>query len=136
MSPDQHFAGIDLLGTQAFPAQQRYITAELATSVGLTTQDPAERITAAGRFHDDKEDAARTLAEGWGEPGHIGLQTIRVRTATEEIPEPWARLSLTMGDVYLWELTAYGRWAVLGVADLDPDDEIQLLLVVTDVDPP
>ncbi|WP_037672537.1 hypothetical protein [Streptomyces griseus] len=136
MSPDQHLAGIDLLGTQAFPAQQRYITAELATSTGLVAKDPAERITAAERFHDDKEDAAHVLTESWGEPERIGLQTIRLRTATEEIPEPWARLSLTMGDVYLWELTEHGRWAALGVADLDPDDEIQLLLVVTDTDPP
>ncbi|MDX3313420.1 hypothetical protein ACWGH3_20505 [Streptomyces sp. NPDC054884] len=29
-----------------------------------------------------------------------------------------------------------GRWAALGVADLDPDDEIQLLLVVTETGPP
>ena len=136
MSPDQRLAGIDLLGTQAFPAQQRYVTAELATSVGLTAKDPAERITETERFHDEREDAARILADGWGEPEHIGLQTIRLRTATEDIPEPWARLSLTMGDAYLWELTEHGRWAVLGVADADPDDEIQLLLVVTDTAPP
>ena len=60
----------------------------------------------------------------------------RLRTGAEEIPEPWAGLSLRVGDVYLWRIEEEGRWAALGVADLDPDDEIQLLLVVTETDPP
>jgi hypothetical protein len=56
--------------------------------------------------------------------------------AEEEIPEPWAQLSHLVRDVYLWKVQEHGRWVALGVADRDAADEIQLLLVVTETDPP
>ncbi|WP_133915258.1 hypothetical protein [Streptomyces sp. NBC_00582] len=111
-------------------------TAALATSHGLGAADAAVRVAEAERFHEDKEDLAGELAQRWGEPHHIGMQTVRLRTATEEIPAPWAELSLRVADVYLWQLAEDGRWVALGVADLDPDDEIELLVVVTETDPP
>lgn len=111
-------------------------TAALATSHGFAVADAAVRLAEAERFHEEKEDLARKLTRRWGDPHHIGLQTVRLRTGTEEIPEPWAELSLRVGDVYLWQAGEHGRWVALGVADLDPGDEIQLLLVVTETAPP
>ncbi|MFJ8111431.1 hypothetical protein [Streptomyces sp. NPDC096132] len=111
-------------------------TAALATSHGLRAADAAVRVAEAERFHEDKEDMVGKLTRRWGEPEHIGLQTVRLRTASEEIPEPWAELSLRVGSVYLWKVAEHGRWVALGVADQDPDDEMELLLVVTETDPP
>ncbi|MDX2681842.1 MULTISPECIES: hypothetical protein [Streptomyces] len=110
--------------------------AALATSHGLVAADAAVRVEAVERFHEDKEDLAGELTRRWGEPRHIGLQTIRLRTEREDIPEPWSELSLRAGHAYLWQVTEQGRWVALGVADLDPDDEIELLLVVTETAPP
>ncbi|MCX5264395.1 hypothetical protein [Streptomyces sp. NBC_00199] len=111
-------------------------TAALATSHGLVAADAAVRLAEAERFRAEREILAGRLTRRWGVPYHVGLQTVRLRTGAEEMPEPWAGLSLRVGDVYLWRIEAEGRWAALGVADLDPDDEIQLLLVVTETDPP
>ena len=87
--------------------------------------DPALRVAEVERFHNEREALAGRLTERWGEPYRLGLQTIRLRTAHEEMPEPWARLSILVGDVHLWELPEHGRWAALGVADLDQDDEVR-----------
>ncbi|MEU1179067.1 hypothetical protein ABZ464_15720 [Streptomyces sp. NPDC005820] len=111
-------------------------TAALATSHGLGAADAAVRVAEAERIHEERDDLAGKLTRRWGAPEHIGLQTVRLRTASEQIPAPWAELSLRVGDVYLWQVAEHGRWVALGVADLDPDDEIELLLVVTETDPP
>ncbi|MET7651695.1 hypothetical protein [Streptomyces sp. NPDC005486] len=111
-------------------------TTALVTSHGLVVADAAVRLAQVERFHERKEDLAGELTQRWGDPDHVGLQTVRLRTETEEIPEPWAGLSLRVGEVYLWQAEEHGRWVALGVADLDPYAEIQLLLVVTDTDPP
>ncbi|MGW1272084.1 hypothetical protein [Streptomyces sp. NPDC002491] len=111
-------------------------TAALATSHGLVAADAAVRLAEAERFRAEGEILAGRLTRRWGPPYCIGLQTVRLRTAAEEIPEPWAGLSLRVGEICLWRIEEEGRWAALGVADLDPDDEIQLLLVVTETDPP
>ncbi|MFD9432292.1 hypothetical protein [Streptomyces sp. NPDC060002] len=111
-------------------------TTALVTSHGLAVTDAAVRLAEVERFHEEKEHLAGKLTGRWGDPYHVGLQTVRLRTGTEEIPEPWAELSLRVADVYLWRAEEQGRWVALGVADLDPCDEIRLLLVVTGTDPP
>ncbi|MEU5770671.1 hypothetical protein ABZ782_32635 [Streptomyces asoensis] len=145
-------------------------TTALVTSHGLRTADAAVRLAEVERFHGQREELAGRLTRRWGAPYHWGLQTVRLRTGTEEIPEPWAGLSLRADDVYLWRtdrvpraaeratpsdrrppadqgppaerapgtdpVGEYGRWVALGVADRDPYDEVRLLLVVTDTDPP
>lgn len=68
-----------------------------------------------------------------GEPFEHGLQGIRLRTEEGEIPEPWAGFGTAVAHACVWEPSADGRWAAAGVADLDPSDEIRLLLVVTEV---
>ncbi|MEV6117320.1 hypothetical protein AB0L59_33760 [Streptomyces sp. NPDC052109] len=146
MGIETYLVVTDLLCSREFPAEDGrsdlgiagpgYHTAELATSRGTRVADASMREEVMERFHEEREALAGTLTEWWGEPSHMGLQTIRLRTATEEIPEPWARLSHLMGDVYVWEARQCGRWIVLGVADRDPTDEIQLLLTATETDPP
>lgn len=143
---EKYLALADVLSSRGFPAQDStsdvgeggpgFHLAPLAASHGLRVADPALRLAEVERFRDDMEALAGKLTERWGEPYRVGLQTVRLRTAHEEIPEPWARLSLLVGDVHLWELPEQGRWAALGVADLDQDDEVRLLLLVTDTDPP
>lgn len=66
------------------------------------------RLAEAERFH-EKEDLAGKLTERRGEPHHVGPQTVRLRTGTEDVPEPWAQLSLRVGDVCLWQMAEHGR---------------------------
>ena len=64
------------------------------------------------------------------------MVTLRERIARgEEIPEPWAMLSVLVDELELWQPDGRGRWVAVGVADRDESDEIRLLAVVTDVDP-
>ncbi|MDR6979485.1 hypothetical protein J2X68_006221 [Streptomyces sp. 3330] len=111
-------------------------TTALVTSYGLAVADAAVRRAEGERFFEEKEHLAGKLTVRWGAPYRVGLQTVRLRTGAEEIPEPWAELSLRVGEMCLWRAEEHGRWVALGVADLDPYDEIQLLLVVTETDPP
>ncbi|MET9502828.1 hypothetical protein ABZY42_14035 [Streptomyces sp. NPDC006622] len=146
MDTEKYLALADVLSSRELPAEDDgsdageggpgFLLAPLAVSHGLRQADPALRVAQVERFHDDKEVLAGRLTERWGEPYRVGLQTIRLRTAHEEIPEPWAGFSLLVEDAYLWELPGHGRWAVLGVADIDSGDEIRLLLLVTETDPP
>ncbi|MCF4137311.1 hypothetical protein L1856_11780 [Streptomyces sp. Tue 6430] len=143
---EKYLALADVLSSRGFPAEDStsdvgeggpgFHLAPLAASHGLRVADPALRVAEAERFHDDREALAGKLTGRWGEPSRVGLRTIRLRTAHEEIPEPWARLSLLVRDVRLWELPEHGRWAALGVADVDQDDEVRLLLLVTETAPP
>jgi hypothetical protein len=146
MDLEKCLAVTDAVCARDFPAEHSrsdtgeagpgYRVATLATSHGLRVADASVRGAVVERFHDDKEVLAGKLTERWGEPYHIGLQTIRLRTATEETPEPWSWLSFLVGDVFLWQAPEHGRWTALGVADVDQRDEVRLLLVVTDIDPP
>ncbi|MFR9797810.1 hypothetical protein ACL02U_18185 [Streptomyces sp. MS06] len=111
-------------------------TAALATSHGLRTADAVAREAEWERLDERREALAAELTEHWGEPFHLGLQTLLLRTAAEEVPEPWARLSHLVGDAYVWQAPECGCWIVLGVADRDPADEIRLLLTVTATGPP
>ncbi|CAM5641644.1 hypothetical protein SALBM135S_06415 [Streptomyces alboniger] len=52
----------------------------------------------------------------------------------EDIPEPWAQLSSSVPDLHLWRVDS--RWIALGVAQWDKELPFQLLVVVTETDPP
>jgi len=142
----QYLTTINLLCSRAFPAKHGragvvregpgFYIVELETSHGLRAGDASERAPAVERFRELMDAIGDGLTESWGPSGHLGLQTVQLRTAVEQIPEPWAHLSQRVGDIYLWEVRENGRWVALGVADRDPTDEIQLLAVVTETDPP
>lgn len=148
MDNAQHLAVIDQLCARAFPAQRGrtdvgtagpgYFIAELMTSHGLREGDPGERAPTVADFHAVKDRVARELDERRGaHPPSLGMQGLRVRAGRgEDIPEPWGTVSVRVDELDLWDPDTSGRWIALGVADRDAHDEIQLLAVVTEIDPP
>ncbi|MEV0978997.1 hypothetical protein [Streptomyces sp. NPDC049915] len=148
MDSAQHLAVIDRLRCRVFPGQRGrtdvgaagpgYFIAELMTSHGLREGDPAERAPTAADFHALKDRVARELDRRDGaHPLPLGMQGLRVRAARgEEIPEPWATVSVRVDELDLWDPDETGRWVALAVADRDAHDEIQLIAVVTEIDPP
>ncbi|MBQ1001197.1 MULTISPECIES: hypothetical protein [Streptomyces] len=75
--------------------------------------------------------------ERWGEGSRWGSVTLLERGARgEEIPEPWAELGTRADDLRAWRAPGSGRWISLAVADRDPEAAPELLLMVTDTDPP
>ncbi|GDY72354.1 hypothetical protein SAV31267_018390 [Streptomyces avermitilis] len=113
-----------------------YHIAELGTSDGYGAEDCWDRAETAEECYERGEEVRDQLTGRWGPSDHIGLQTVQLRTETEDIPEPWVHLSARVGDIHLWRTEGNGRWIALGVADRDEADEIRLLVVVTEIDPP
>ncbi|MCK1818938.1 hypothetical protein MTQ10_04785 [Streptomyces sp. XM83C] len=145
MGIEQHLVIAGRLCSRGLPAEDGgpdgmsgpgHRTAELASSHGLNTTDALTRARWQKRLHEDAEALAALLSARWGEPYHLGLQTTLLRTESEEIPQPWARLSHLAAHAWLWECREHGHWLVLAVADRDPADEIRLLLTATETDPP
>ncbi|MFC3578163.1 hypothetical protein ACFOZ0_33890 [Streptomyces yaanensis] len=147
MTIEQHLATIDLLCARDFPEQRGgsdvgfggpgFHVAELATSVGLRSGDGAARERTAEDFDAWKESIARRLDDRWGPGQRSGLLAVSVRGERgEEIPEPWAMLSDLVHELCVWQAEVTGRWVALGVAERDETDEIRLIAVVTDTDPP
>ncbi len=98
--------------------------------------DPAGWAVAVERLEKDRDALYAALAARWGEVDPWNLRTVLLRTAREEIPEPWAWLSARAGVAWLWEVRGTGRWVAVAVADRDPADVTQLLAVVTETVPP
>ncbi|BAC74786.1 hypothetical protein AQJ43_19385 [Streptomyces avermitilis] len=146
MTIEQCLATIDLLCARPFPAEHGrtdvgsggpgYHIAELGTSDGYGAEDCWDRAETAEECYERGEEVRDQLTGRWGPSDHIGLQTVQLRTETEDIPEPWVHLSARVGDIHLWRTEGNGRWIALGVADRDEADEIRLLVVVTEIDPP
>ncbi|GHD86530.1 hypothetical protein [Streptomyces naganishii] len=144
----EYLAVIDRLRAREFPAERgrsdlvvggpRYFLAELEASHGLRLDCAERRAGAADDFHALKEALSQALDARMGERQEPwGMLTLRVRRARgEAIPEPWSDLSLRTDELNLWGPDETGRWLAVGVADRDRADEIQLLAVVTDMDPP
>ncbi|HZX36816.1 MAG TPA: hypothetical protein VFF37_00495 [Streptomyces sp.] len=144
----RYLATIDLLRARELPRQRDrsvvgmegpgYHLIDLAMSEGLRTDDDgSRRARTAEDFHDRGEELTGELNDRWGRQHHPwGMVTLRERIARgEEIPEPWAMLSVLVDELELWQPDGRGRWVAVGVADRDESDEIRLLAVVTDVDP-
>ncbi|MFD9025197.1 hypothetical protein [Streptomyces parvulus] len=143
----RHIALIDELCHRPFPAGHGpsevgagapgHFTAVLETSHGLRAGRPAERAVAVEQAEKERDALHELLAVRRGEEGDVlNLQTVLLRTAGEEIPEPWAGLSVSARVAYLWEARGTGRWIALAVADRDETEEVRLLAVVTGQAPP
>ncbi|MGW1750581.1 hypothetical protein ACWCRD_34215 [Streptomyces sp. NPDC002092] len=75
--------------------------------------------------------------ERWGKALRWGGVTLQERRRRgEHIPEPWDVLSARADDLRTWEATGTGRWVNLAVADRNTEEEPELLLMVTEIDPP
>ncbi|WP_225098867.1 hypothetical protein [Streptomyces sp. CoH27] len=119
------------------PAGAGHRTVELATSHGTAPGDAGERQRAAEDLQAYREAIAERLHERWGRQAPWGQLTVRLRAGRgEEIPEPWAGLSLLTDELDVWQAPGTGRWVALGVADRDDADEIRLLATVTETPPP
>jgi hypothetical protein len=152
MNIAQHIALIDELCLRPFPAEhgppgdgtggpgrtggpgQGVVVLE--SSHGLRGGDRAERAVTVGQYEKCRDALCERLVPRWGETDPWNLQTVLLRTDTEEIPEPWATLSARARVAYLWDAEGTGRWIALAVADRDETDEVQLLAVVTEQAPP
>ncbi|MDG9726201.1 MULTISPECIES: hypothetical protein [unclassified Streptomyces] len=142
----RHIALIDELCFRPFPAEHGpsdggarrpgHFVAVLESSHGLRGGDQGERAVTVEQYEKYRDALYERLAGRWGETDPWNLQTVLLRTEAEEIPEPWADLSVRASVAYLWEAEGTGRWAAVAVADRDGTDEVRLLAVVTEQAPP
>jgi len=144
----RYLATIDLLCARELPGEHGrsdtgvegpgYYVIDLATSDGLRTDDGSGRGDTAEDFHARREQLKGRLNDRWGRQHHPWVMlTLRERIARgEEIPEPWATASILVDELDLWQPDGTDRWVAIGVADRDEEDEIRLLTVVTDMNPP
>ncbi|MEU3251061.1 hypothetical protein [Streptomyces sp. NPDC006997] len=132
---------IDRLCSRPFPAEHGwsdvgrggpgYWLAELAAGAADMGEHTADDVEAY------REGIAQRLDARWGAAPPWGTVTLRVRGERgEEIPEPWATVSVLVDEVSLWQDTGTGRWIALGVTDRGDTEAPRLLTVVTDTDPP
>ncbi|MCF1594286.1 hypothetical protein [Streptomyces muensis] len=93
----------------------------------------AETVEQYEKYRDalDEQFSAR-----WRETAPYNLQTLSLRTEREKIPDPWASLSARARVACVWEAEGTGRWVAVVVADQDQADDVKLLGVVTEIDPP
>ncbi|MGW1811569.1 hypothetical protein [Streptomyces sp. NPDC002078] len=142
-----HLAVIDRLCGREFPAEQGrsesgtagpgYATVVLATSHGVRVGHASVRERTAADFQAYREAVAERLHDRWGRQPPWGQLTVRLRLSRgEEIPDPWATLSLLTDELDVWQVAGAGRWVAVGVADRDRADEIRLLATVTEIPPP
>lgn len=142
MSIARHLALIDELCSRPFPAEHGpsdtgdggpgYHVAVLESSRG----DCGTRTATVEQYEKERDALYELLAPRWGDPDPYNLHGVLLRTAREEIPEPWASLSARARVAHLWEAHGTGRWVAVAVADQDEWDDVQLLAVVTETDPP
>lgn len=121
-----------------FMAGRGYRIVSLAVSHGSRNGDGSGRSVVVDDFHALKDHMSRLLNCLWGDQHPLwwmGAIVMRIDRG-EVIPEPWATLSTLVDEVDLWQPPGTNRWLALGVADRDFDDEVHLLAVVTDTDPP
>ncbi|MFI9751277.1 hypothetical protein [Streptomyces collinus] len=143
MNIAQHIAVIDELCYRPFPAEHgpsdvgfsgpghHVAVLEAAADTG-----PAARAVTIDQYEKDRDALYELLASRWGDTDPYNLQTVLLRTEREEIPRPWAELSVCAGVAHLWEVGGTGRWVAVAVGDRDVSREVRLLALVTETDPP
>ncbi|MFE9774543.1 hypothetical protein ACFYOV_23285 [Streptomyces sp. NPDC005931] len=146
MNIAQHIALIDELCFRPFPAEHGpsdvgfggpgHHVAVLEAGGGPRTGDRALRAVTVDQYEKDRDAVYELLASRWGDVAPWNLETVLLRTEREEIPEPWAWLSAHARVAWLWEVRGTGRWVAVAVADRDESDDVRLLAVVTETDPP
>lgn len=151
MSSADHLAAIDLLRARDFPAAPGrsehgyggpgFHVAELATHDQLWDDDGTAHEETEAQCEAERDALAVLLTERWGEPQVFGLTGVLIRVMAQEadgagepIPDPWATLSESVPDLHLWRVD--GHWIALGVARWGERLAVQLLAVITVVDPP
>ncbi|MBQ1088717.1 hypothetical protein [Streptomyces sp. B93] len=132
---------IDRLCSRPFPEEHGwsdvgrggpgYFVAELGSGAGECGEHTADDVDAY------REGIAQRLDDRWGAGPPWGMLTLRVRGERgEEIPEPWATVSVLADQVRLWRAVGTDRWVALGVTGEDGTHAARLFAVVTDMAPP
>lgn len=129
-------ATVDLLSVRELPAQG-YLVAELQTSGDFHGEDRSAWEETEEQYEADRDGITERLTDRWGPPHLVSLASTLERSMDgEDISEPWASLSAHVPDLHLWQLPGTPRWIALGVSQWDAELPFQLLLVVTETDPP
>ncbi|WP_109000889.1 hypothetical protein [Streptomyces rishiriensis] len=129
-------ATVDLLSVRELPAEG-YLVAELQTSGDFHGEGRGAWEETEEQYEADRDGLSERLTGRWGLPHLVSLaSTLERSMAGEDIPEPWASLSGHVPDLHLWQLPGTPRWIALGVSQWDAELPFQLLLVVTETDPP
>ncbi|MET8246858.1 hypothetical protein ABZV31_22035 [Streptomyces sp. NPDC005202] len=147
-------AVIDALCSRAFPqghggtdaglgipghhlAGPGYFIVELGASAWPRAGDRSERQQTAEDLYALERAVAHQLNVRWGEQLPWGTVTLQERVVRgEDIPEPWATLGVLADELRSWKASGTGRWVVVAVADRETTDDVRLLAIVTDTDPP
>lgn len=144
MSTVDHAAAVERLSARAFPPRDGRDGAVVSGPHHHWAQLAADRCAtgAAGRWDEltDQYEAERdalvgVLTDRWGAAQPVGLWSLLERARRgEDIPEPWHTLSLTEPCADLWRRA--GRWTAVAVLRWRAEQEVQLVAVVTETDPP
>ncbi|GHH12235.1 hypothetical protein [Streptomyces lanatus] len=127
----------DLLCTEPFPTERDrtefplggpgYYIAELGPGSWPSTDDLYAYEAALVLLFDER----------WGKGSCWGSVTfMERRDRGEEIAEAWVVLGTRADDLHTWSATGTGRYVTLAVADRNPEAVPELLLMVTEFDPP
>ncbi|MFD8735044.1 hypothetical protein ACFV06_08970 [Streptomyces sp. NPDC059618] len=151
MTIAQHLATIDRLCAEEFPTGHGgsapgsygapggpgFHVVELKRSTGSPI-GPDGVGEEAEQYEAEREALAQRLGDRWGEPHWMSFDGVflRAQQGDEHIPEPWASLGSHMRNAQVWRRDDTGRWLVLGISRLGEDQELRLLAVITDIDPP
>jgi hypothetical protein len=125
-------------GSDVLMAGPGYCIVTLEVSPGSWTGDPAQRVRTVDDFHALKDHISVLLDTRWGARQPLwwmGTLVVRIDRG-ELIPEPWATISTWVDELNLWQPTGTDRWIALGVLEGAMDDEVHLLALVTETDPP
>ncbi|GAA2444511.1 MULTISPECIES: hypothetical protein [Streptomyces] len=145
MTTARHLATIDQLRSQPFPRESGrtatghsgagYHIAALAVSEDFWDDDGTRRGLVQDQYEADRDGLSVLLTARWGPPQVFSLWSVFDRGMEgEEIPDPWDALSQSVPDVHLWR--ADGHWIALGVSQWDKEQPFELLVTVTEIDPP
>ncbi|GGY31468.1 hypothetical protein [Streptomyces djakartensis] len=139
----QHIALVDELCFRPFPAEHGPSDVgasgpgyHVAVLESAADSDPAARAVTTDQFEKGRDAVYELLASRWGDTDPYNLHTVQLRAEREEVPRPWAELSAWAAVAYVWRVGGTGRWVALAVADRDPADDVRLLAVITETDPP
>lgn len=134
MTTAGHLAAIELLRTRGFDGEPDFHLAELATSEDFWEDDGTRRVIVEDRYEAERDGLGFLLTARWGTPG----ARPRARPGTEHggrvDTRAWSTLSCHTPNLRLWR--ADGCWIGPGVSQWDEELPIQLLAVLTTVDPP
>ncbi|MFI8169497.1 hypothetical protein ACIGAN_24490 [Streptomyces sp. NPDC085931] len=143
MNIAQHIALIDELCYRPFPAEHGPSDVgvsgpgrHVAVLDAAADDDPARWAVVVDQLEKERDAVRELLASRWGDTTPYGLQTVLLRTAHEEIPGPWAELSMRAGFAHVWEVEGTGRWVAVAVTDRDATQGPLLVALVTEIPPP